>query len=74
MNTYRVKYFNSGGYKSTGTLTTDLHIKRENDNNLCLWDGEVKVGAIEAIEQLFIQQLGYIEELTIIDVTLESDA
>lgn len=73
MNTYTVKYFNSGGYKSTGTLTTDLHIKRDNDNKLCLWDREVKVGAIEAIEQLFIQQLGYIEELTIIDVTLETD-
>lgn len=73
MNQYTVKYYTSGGYKTSGSLETDLTIRRDPNNQLCLYNEDTLIGDIEKIEALFLEQLGYQESITVIDVELMSE-
>ncbi len=70
MNQYTVKYYTSGGYKTSGTLETELTINRDTNNQLCLYDENTLIGDIEKVEALFLEQLGYQESITVFDVEL----
>ncbi len=70
MNQYKVKYYTSGGYKTSGSLETELTIKRDPSNQLCLYNEDTLIGDIEKIEALFLEQLGYQESITVFDVEL----
>jgi hypothetical protein len=72
MNQYKVKYYTSGGYKTSGSLETELTIKRDPSNQLCLYNEDTLIGDIEKIEALFLAQLGYQESITVFDVELVS--
>ncbi|NVJ61171.1 MAG: hypothetical protein HWE27_12325 [Gammaproteobacteria bacterium] len=71
---YRIRYFNSGGYKSTGYLETAFTIKKEADKKIVLYDHSRKIGDLKAVEQLFLEQLGYQEDIMIFDVQIDSDS
>jgi len=72
MNKYKIRYYTSGGYKATGSLDTEFIIKRDGDNSeLCLFDNDVIVGGLDKIEELFLDQLGYIESIMVFDVEPE---
>ena len=69
MNKYKVSYYTSGGYKATGSLETDFIIKRgADDSQLCLFDNDKIVGGLDEIEELFLNQLGYRENIIVVDV------
>jgi hypothetical protein len=72
MNQYKVKYYTSGGYKTSGSLETELTIKRDPSNQLCLYNEDTLIGDIEKIEALFLEQLGYQESITVFEVELVS--
>jgi hypothetical protein len=72
MNQYKVKYYTSGGYKTSGSLETELTIKRDPSNQLCLYNEDTLIGDIEKIEALFLEQLGYQEIITVFEVELVS--
>lgn len=73
MNQYTVKYYTSGGFKTSGSLETELTIKRDPNNQLCLYRENALIGDIEKIEALFLEQLGYQESITVVDVALVSE-
>jgi hypothetical protein len=70
MNTYNIRYYNSGGYKSSGKLVTKFTIQRNELNRLCLFDNELLIGDELAVEALFMESLGYAEEIIVIDAEL----
>ena len=47
-----MKYYNSGGYKTSGSLKTELSITTDTDGQLCLYSENALVGDIEKIEAL----------------------
>ena len=67
MNKYKIRYYTSGGYRTTGSLVTNYIIKRDKDNQLSVFDGDVLIGGIVEIEELFLDQLGYRERIMIVD-------
>lgn len=71
MNKYRVSYYTSGGYKTSGMLKTDFTIMRNAENELCLCQKENTIGDVTDIEKLFLEQLGWHEEITIVEAHLE---
>jgi len=69
MNSYKLRYYNSGGYKSSLTIETPHTINRDAENNLQLVDQTGKiVGDVEAIEQLLNNALGWVEDNCVYDV------
>lgn len=70
MNRYKIQYYNSGGYKATGSLETELVINKDANNQLCLFDGVKVVGKVEEIEAIFLEQLGYVESIMVFDAKL----
>jgi len=68
MNKYKVSYYTSGGYKTTGILKTNLIIKKDDNNQLCIVDNEIVIGGLDQIENMFLDQLGWVENIMLFDV------
>ena len=69
MNSYKLRYYNSGGYKSSLTIETPHTINRNAENKLQLLDESGTVlGDIEAIEQLLNDAQGWIEDNCVYEV------
>ena len=63
MNSYKLRYYNSGGYKSSLVIETSHTINRDAENNLQLLDESGTVlGDVEAIEQLLNDAQGWVED------------
>lgn len=72
MNKYKISYYKSGGYKTTGVLETEYIIKRDGeDNQLCIFHNEKKIGDREELKKLFLDQLGWTESIMIFDAELD---
>ena len=72
MRRYAIRYYTSGGYKASGVLDTNHTIERNPDNSFVLKKEGKILGGVEMIEQLFLKQLGYVEDITIVGIELES--
>jgi hypothetical protein len=69
MNSYKLRYYNSGGYKSSLTIETPHTINRNAENNLQLLDESGTVlGDVEAIEQLLNDAQGWVEDNCVYEV------
>ena len=69
MNSYKLRYYNSGGYKSSLTIETPYTIKRNADNILQLLDQAGAIlGGVEAIEQLLNDAQGWAEDNCVYEV------
>ena len=69
MNSYKLRYYNSGGYKSSLTIETPHTINRDAENNLQLLDESGTVlGDVEAIEQLLNDAQGWVEDNCVYEV------
>ena len=69
MNSYKLRYYNSGGYKSSLVIETPYTIKRDAEKNLQLLDESGAVlGDVEAIEQLLNDAQGWVEDNCVYEV------
>jgi hypothetical protein len=69
MNSYKLRYYNSGGYKSSLIIETPHIINRDAENNLQLLDESGTVlGDVEAIEQLLNDAQGWVEDNCVYEV------
>lgn len=66
MNTYRVTYYNSGGYKSRIELKTDYTIARNAEGEFILYADQTSVGDRADLENLVLATLGFHEDITIV--------
>ena len=74
MNKYKISYYNSGGFKSKGTLETEYTIKKDGkDNRLCIFHNDKKIGYEEDVEKLFLAQLEWHESIMVYDAELDED-
>ena len=71
MNKYKIKYYTSGGYKAIGSLETLFVIRRDENNQLSVFENKNIVGGLDKIEEMFLDQLGYIESIMVFDVEPE---
>ena len=71
MNQYKISYYRSGGYRATGVLDTEYTVKKAGeDDQLCLFDKDQKVGEKEQLKMLFLDQLGWRESIMIFEAEL----
>ena len=69
MNSYKLRYYNSGGYKSSLVIETPHTINCDAENNLQLLDESGTVlGDVEAIEQLLNDAQGWVEDNCVYEV------
>ena len=73
MNSYKIIYYNSGGYKTSYLITTDNVIDKDENNELQMLDCGKIVGGAEEIESMLLEQLGYIESVMVVDAQSVTD-
>lgn len=63
MNSYKLRYYNSGGYKSSLVIETPHLINQDENQKLQVvtQSGEV-IGDVELIEQLLNEEQGWVED------------
>ncbi|WP_163135191.1 hypothetical protein [Agarivorans sp. Alg241-V36] len=63
MNTYKIHFFNSAGYRDNEIICTHFQIEEQNNSLVVLDEGNV-VGKVEMVEQLINDTRGWQEANT----------
>lgn len=67
MNTYKIYFFNSAGYRDNEIIRTNFQIEERNNSLVVLEEGVV-VGNAEMVEQLINETRGWQEANTAVSV------
>ena len=71
MNSYKLRYYNSGGYKSSQLISTQFTINRDSAGKLQVLDiSGVRIGGAEYIEKLLSDELGWVEDNCVFEAKL----
>ena len=66
MNRYKLTYYNSGGYRTSAEIETEYELRRRGDSGIAVMEGERCLGDESFLEQLLLERLGWVEEVTVV--------